>query len=164
MSDHDGDPGRPRAVSWDLTAPPTRATVGWPADHDATVYHLPRHSEVRFALPGGREYRAKDVQVYVQARGDAVRTIEVHAEPQTVDQAADHAAALVSEWGMAGPSLDGWRAAATAAARKGQNMPHTARQTDGPLTPGGPTMDLELLSSLDDQKPVLLEVGFAWLD
>jgi hypothetical protein len=81
-----------------------------------------------------------------------------------VDQAADHAAALVSEWGMAGPSLDGWRTAATAAARKGQNMPHTSRQTDGPLTPGGPTMDLELLSSLDDQKPVLLEVGFAWLD
>lgn len=161
MSDHDGD--GPRAVSWDLTAPPTRATVHWPTDLDSSVYHLPRHSEVRFALPGGREYHAKDVQVYVQARGDAVRSIEVHAEPRTVDDAADHASALVSEWGMGGPSLDGWRTSAAAAARKGQNMPHTARQTDGPLAPGGPVMDLELLSSLDDKKPVLLEVGFSWL-
>ncbi len=153
-----------KAVSWDLSAAPTRASVGWPAGDRTDVYHLPRYSAVRLALPGGREFAAEDVQVFVQAPGDRIRGVEVQTEPVAVPRAAAYASRLMREWEMDGPALTGWRAAALAEHAAGRGIPRTSRETPGPIAAGGPVVGVQLFGSLDPERPVIVEVGFFWPD
>jgi hypothetical protein len=151
-------------VSWDLSGVPTRAAVGWPATATSDVYHLPRHSTVRLALPGGHEFAAEDVQAFVQAPGPRIRGVDVQTEPLPVPRAAAYASRLMREWGMDGPSLTGWRAAALASHAAGHGIPRTNRETAAPIADGGPIVGVQLFGSLDPQAPVIVEVGFFWPD
>jgi hypothetical protein len=153
-----------RAVTWDLSGAPTRASVGWQATDRVDVYHLPRHSAVRLLLPGDREFAAEDVQVFVQAPGTRIRGVDVQTEPLPVPRAAAYASRLMREWRMDGPALTGWRAAALAEQAAGRGIPRTNRETATPIGPGGPVVGVQLFGSLDPQRPVIVEVGFFWPD
>lgn len=150
-----------QSVYWDLSAAPTRTSVDWPASNRSDVLHLPRHSAVRLLLPGSREFAAEDVQVFVQAPGERVRSVEVQTDPLPVPRAAAYATRVIREWSIPGPALTSWRAAALVAAG---GVPRTNRETAGPIAPGGPIVGVQLFGSLDPERPATVEVGFFWPD
>jgi hypothetical protein len=148
-----------RSVYWNLSGSPTRADLDWPAENASDVLHLPRHSAVRLLLPGRREFAADDVQVYVQAPGERVRSVDVQTDPLPVDRAAAYAARVIREWSIPGPPLAAWRASVS-----GVSVPRTSRETAGPIAAGGPVVGVQLFGSLDPDRPVTVEVGFFWPD
>jgi hypothetical protein len=150
-----------QSVYWDLSGSPTRASVGWPQSNRTDVLHLPRHSAVRLLLPGSREFAAEDVQVFVQAPGERLRSVDVQTDPLPVARAAAYASRVIREWSIPGPPLSAWRAASVAA---GTGIPRTNRETAGPIADGGPVVGVQLFGSLDPERPVTVEVGFSWLD
>ena len=103
----------------DLSGPPTRESVGFPAGADSRVWMNPnrRPFDVAVALPGGRSYRARAelaVMLSSTRAGDPDR-LTVQLPAAGLEATERLITQYAAEWGFPGDAVAGWR---TGAARR----------------------------------------------
>ena len=158
--------GFPRRVGidWDLSRRHTMADVHWPASAaDLDAHEARPTGPVHIRLPGRRRFDAAHGirRVDVSREGEVVDDVSVFSAPLEIDDGYRLALAWARRYGLPRAGLDEWRERV-----RGEKPPDLSagQSIDNRrfLAPGGPVPSVEVRTSFDVDRPVVVSVEFFW--
>jgi hypothetical protein len=158
-----GQAEKPVTVDWDLSRSHTLADVEWP-HKDLTADEIRPTGTVRIRLPEGRAFEADHGirRIDLMREGDVVNDVAVSSAPLSIDDGYALGVDWAKRFGLPREPLDEWRQKVRSEKPPDLSAAHSFGTDRDALGQGGPVPSVEIVTSFDDKKPVVVSVEFFW--
>jgi len=151
------DSGEPMKIDWDLSRSHTMQDVAWP-DPSTDSIELGPIASARIRFSDDREVDETSAirRVAVDREGQRIAELAIYTTPATVADAYRLALRWCRQWALPTTTIDEWHAAG------GGHFNVTAYNPEQKLGPNHPEPSVKVLSSFDDDRPVVMSLQFFW--
>jgi hypothetical protein len=151
------DSGEPMKIDWDLSRSHTMNDVAWP-DPSADSIELRPIASARIRFSDDREINETSAirRVAVDREGQQIAELAIYSTPATVEDAYRLALRWCKLWKLPTTTIDEWHAGG------GEHFNVAAYNPRQQLGPNHPEPSVKVLSSFDDDRPVIMSLQFFW--